>query len=394
MRGIIHLGDLRKGHQSELVSELDLIGYSVGPVLTRSACPPPELAVLGGDDQDWERLAPWLGECERLVRLDSHPRSLLEWIVPEEVWRPERVPEPAGRSPAAPGEWWCLEQLDLLRSLGAGLQGLHLLYKGQEYDLRSGAKESKIHDAKRHFGHFPEHKLAMDGWRCRYNWMWLGPDGPCDLASNAHSWPVGHAKKLYGYRDNDPVRGELSWDGQVCLSVYEVDALLSTAPFPWHEIIPGVVALVWPPIDSLHSVFYLLNPDYDQDEEEDVRDGPPALVLGPSPAQRYALALDRPVIRRWVGGHDRIDSGFEEYGVFDSAHSLVRTGKGRLLGGNAQRLVIWENGALLAEDFRGGKRSLFAFEAGEIEWALPVNGGWNLLLLRNQEEGPLCLRLV
>lgn len=384
MRGIVNIRDLRRGDSGSLAGELAAIGYPVGPVFTYCAYPPPELAVLGGDDEEWRRLTPWLGESERLVRIDT----LLEWIVPGDAWRPERVPQPAARQPVASGEWWCLDDLEA-GALATGLERLQLLYKDRRFDLRSGAESAFVAKGKRYFGYFPQRALAMDGWRCRYNWMWLGLEGPSDLACNAHDWPVGHAKKLYGYRDNEPVRGEISWDGQVCLSVYEVDALLSTAPFPWHEVAPGVVALIWPPIETIHSVFYLLNADYDEDEEEDVRDGPPALVLGPSQRMRYALALDRPVARRWSGGFCRLDSGFEEYGIFDSSHSLVRTGKGRLLGGNAGRLVIWDKGQLLAETFQGGPRSLFAYEAGEIEWALPVNAGWNLVILRGN-----CLRLI
>ena len=378
MRGILHIQDLRSGCAGLLAEALASVGHSLGPVVAHSPYPPPELGVLGADEEDWRRLAGWLGESERLERLDS----LLEWIVPGESWRPERVP-PAGARQAWPaGEWWGKDHLDVGK-VACGLQGRHLHWNGQRYDLGSGAESRLLAEEKRYFGYFPERNLAMDGWRCRFNWMWLTPEGPCDLAANAHDWPAGHAKKLYGYRDNEPVRGEISWDGQVCLSVYEVDAVLSTAPFPWHEVAPGVVALSWPPVDSIHSVFYLLNPDYDLEEEEDVRDGPPALVLGPSPELRYALALDRPVVRRWPGGLLRLDSNLEEYAIFDSGHARVRTGSGRLLGGNAERLVIWEKGQLLAEDFRGGARSLFGYEGNEIEWALPVNGGWNLVLLRD-----------
>ncbi len=389
MRGIVHLKDLTRGSDGELPDLLSRLGYPIGPLQVHCAYPPPELGVLGE-----ARESAWLEECESLQSLT--PETLKDWIVPGDRWDPEVVSQPPSRLPENPGDWWCLEipSYQESYSLAPGLSELELLYKGRRYDLRSGLELGHGPEEKRPFASFPELCLAMDGGRCRYHWVWLTPEGPCELAANAHDWPVGHAKKLYGYRNNEPVRGEISWDGQVCLSIYEVDALLSPAPFPWHEVVPGVVALIWPPVNSLHSVFYLLHPDYDEEEEEDVRDGPPALVLGPDTRQRYALALDRPVMRRWSGGYARMDSGFEEYGVFDSFHSLVRTGSGRLLGGNAQRLVIWDKGQLLAEDFRGGGRSLFGFEAGSIEWALPVYGGWNLLLLRRPEDEPVQLRLI
>ncbi|MBX3170420.1 MAG: hypothetical protein KF760_23645 [Candidatus Eremiobacteraeota bacterium] len=391
MRGIVHLGDLQRGYDPSLESLLEKLGFPLGPVVTHCPHPPPELAVLGGQMSE---LSLWLSECEVILQLEGD--QLHNWVTADERWRPELPEQPADRVPLEAGIWWPLDFPRYLEpcALAPGLQGSEVIWKGWRYDLRSGAKLAQIEESKRYFGFFPELGLAMDGGRCRFRWVWLTAGGACDLAANTHDWPVGHAKKLYGYRDNDPVRGEISWDHELYLSVYEVDVVISSVPFPWHEIVAGVVALIWPPKEPIHSVFYRLNPDFPEDEEEDARDGPPALVLGPGSGLCYALALDQPVMRRWVGGHERVDSGLPEYAIFDRQHRRVRTGRGRLLGGNARRLVVWLEGKLYAEDFLSGERQLFGYEGSEIAWALPVNAGWNLVLLRRDENGPVCVRLI
>lgn len=394
MRGIIHLGDLHKRPpwlQHELFDTLEMLGLPPGPDSIYSPYPPPELIVLGGTEEDWQRLQPWLSECESLTR-PATLEELVPLLVGGEHWRPEtfRFAEPT--APETGGDWWALDCRGYPEAspVAAGIRGLELSWEGRGYRLRDGADcSAQAEDG--YFARFPDRNLAVNGWRCRFEWIWMGHQRNCAVAENAHDWPIGHAKKLYGYLDNDPVRAELSRDGQLCLSVYEVDALLSPAPFPWRQVLPGLVALIWPPQDPIHSVFYLLNPDFE--DEEDRRNGPPALVLGPDSQHRYALALDRPVARRGVDGEHLLGAGISEFGIFDAHHQLLRTRPGQLLGGHASRLVVWQEGKLWAEDFLSGERQLFGYEKGQVEWAFPVLGGSNLLLLR-RDETHLFLRLI
>ncbi|MFN8607000.1 MAG: hypothetical protein U0931_05685 [Vulcanimicrobiota bacterium] len=388
MRGIIHLGDLHKRapwKQHELLDLLELCGFRPGPEQVFSAYPPPELVVMGGLPEDWEQLQPWLAESECLLRPDGL-EQLLPLLVQGEPWRPEMPPcQPL--PPTQPGgDWWALDCPAYLEpcQLAAGIRGLEVAWEGRLYQLRDGQSRPALQQAAG-FAEFPERSLAMRGGRCRFDWWWLGPRQSCAVARNAHQWPSGHAKKLYGHRDNEPVRGEISRDGEVCLSVYEVDALLSPAPFPWRQLLPGLVALVWPPEDPVHSVFYQKNGDFDDDEDE--RDGPPVLVLGPDRQQRYALALHAPLVRRGTdGGYDCLGGEGQEYAIFDQSHRRLCTRPGRLLGGHSQRLVVWEAGRLLAEDFSTGQRGLFGYESGPIEWSSPVQGGSNLVMMRRRDS--------
>src|SRR5690606_2117203 len=73
----------------------------------------------------------------------------------------------------------------------------------------------------------PGARGAWAGLRCRFDWYVLTAAGPAYWTPSSHGWPDGHAKKLYGVENNEPLWVHLAPDASACLSVYEHDALLT-----------------------------------------------------------------------------------------------------------------------------------------------------------------------
>jgi hypothetical protein len=223
--------------------------------------------------------------------------------------------------------------------------------------------------------------FAACGYRTAFEWLFVDDADETKLfrlGGSAHDWPVGHAKKLYGYMDNSPRSLDVAPDLGAYASIFDVDALLASAlPFRWRSA--GNLAVLDPSSeDSLRRLFFIpdfthwsLPDDAKEDKsaailEEDVRAGAPPLVVGPRDDLRYAVGLDRDTwclfgtdSAQHVGGPD------DGYAIFDASHAVVRRGHGRLLGGTARHLAVVDEAErhVFVESFDGSSRE----DRGEID---------------------------
>lgn len=285
--------------------------------------------------------------------------------------------------------------------------------------------------------------LAAAGWRCTFDWLAVaashdGKDPDTDaeldvsiLCGCAHDWPVGHAKKLYGYDDNHPRHLFIAPDRGAYVSTFERDAIVSGAvPFRWRALSGSSdahCALDWPPPDSLRKLFFVADleagaahsglPAPAPDDaaaraevalQEDARHHAPIVVVGPSDDHRYALALDEEV---WsIEVHDGADEAVvvggphEGFAVYDATHRAVRRGRGRLLGGDHDALLVLDtddthdDGArsLWREEFVSGARAPLGREDVDVAEAVAIAGRFVLVARRNEDDdrAPVRVRLV
>lgn len=446
MLGLVDLRDLAWGTrwQQKLPQLLEALGWTPQGAPHRSLLPPERLAVVL--DRNWlfrtQEWGAWLKQSRtEVVILDERQpqeasefdQQTLEADFPQArvvIWKEgDSLAEVArlltsfgtSQRPLGPqslrslpvetqtGGWWEMPQkrfystpYQLRVSLGdyQGRTALASPTQSQWLDLQSGRPLGPLEkdptlgqDRNYPLEVCAERGLAASGGRCRFQWRYQGPFGNSLLAANAHDWPLGHAKKLYGHRDNEPVALDLSLDAVLYASSYDVDVVLSDAlPFAWQPCGHGVVALLWPPLRLDQRVFF--HPLYHWTEEpdsEDFRDGAPALALGPSGAFRYALALDREVWSLDSEGHRRVDRGQFEWAVYDRNHQVVEYRGGRLLGGDAYRLAVYQDERVTLCDWKG--RPLGPpLESGPVTGAVTRKG--TILLYRDIEEGRVEVRVV
>lgn len=232
--------------------------------------------------------------------------------------------------------------------------------------------------------------LGAVGTRCWFSWVRVTDDESSVLAAAMHDWPCGHEKKLYGYLDNDPVRIEVSDDGDAFLSVYDVDAIVGMHTAPrWRPAGPALVP-EWPPRDP--SRVLLTCPDWRwagdkqgtlEGLNQDCRGDAPVVALGPDRAHRYTLGLEREV---WAIRGDegcRLGGPDEGYAVYDVDHKEVRRGKGRLLCGSGPWLWVEADGHVWREQVISGAREYrVPVEGSKIDAGLPVPGSGHAVLVR------------
>ncbi|MEZ4238756.1 MAG: hypothetical protein R3F59_21910 [Myxococcota bacterium] len=244
----------------------------------------------------------------------------------------------------------------------------------------------------------PVHPLATAGWRCTFDWLFVGEGGAAWLAVSAHDWPCGHAKKLWGFEDNHPVAVAVAPDASAYVATFGHDALVSAdVPLRW-RVVGDLAVADWPPpsgSDPLRALLFCTDDsgwpgDPLDPQDDDHRAFAPAVVLGPDDACRYAVALDAPTYRIRGEHSERID-GEGGYGVYDRDHALVRRGEGRLLGGWFQHATVAHRGRLWREDLATGERRDLGAEARPVAWAAAVPGTRNVVLAA---EDPPALRLV
>lgn len=232
---------------------------------------------------------------------------------------------------------------------------------------------TRAHPGWEALGLDPVHPVAWRGDRMTVHWSYVARDGErCFLSATDHDFPCGPAKKLYGFEDNDPAQITLAPDATVFAAHFAHDVLVTSAvPVPWQTATHagGEVEVAAFPVDPRRAVFFAQRtdgsaprpPDIDV-LDEDARDVAPALVLGPTDAARYALALDLRVVRIMSTGEPgsaeaiHVGGPGEDYAVFDACHRLVRRGRGRLLGGWFRWATVEHDDAYWREDIATGER--------------------------------------
>jgi hypothetical protein len=183
------------------------------------------------------------------------------------------------------------------------------------------------------------------------------------LTSCDHVWPVGHAKKLFGYLDNDPCWVHVSPAGDAALSVYERDALLTDrVPLRWRQARgdgsvwladtrpePSGRCVLWTLADPISRLML----EAGNADDEDRRGGAPAIVLGPSEARRCAVGLHDGLVRLDARGVVEETAPAEAWELRSAAHAVVHRAPGRLLGGWGRWATVWRDGRLFRVDLEG-----------------------------------------
>jgi hypothetical protein len=238
---------------------------------------------------------------------------------------------------------------------------------------------------------------AWAGGRCIFDWLWA-MDGELGMLTRCeHDWPCGHAKKQYGYLDNDPLWVHVAADRGAYLSMYEKDAVIAShVPLRWVRWTAVSVQRTEVRDDPLRALFYAREPDGRMDQEaieEDARDTRPVMTLGPDDAMRYALDLRHLVVR--VQGDTATEVGGPEaaYAAFDAQHRLVRKSPGRLLGGWGGWLTVLDHEHLFRSPIGTGARRFLCAVEMEPDYALPIPATPHVVLVRERED-TVWLRFV
>jgi hypothetical protein len=233
----------------------------------------------------------------------------------------------------------------------------------------------------------PVHPLATAGYRCTFEWYLVRDGALSQLCICAHAWPCGHAKKLWGYKNNRAVSVAVAPDASAYVSTFVHDAIVSSqVPMRWLHA--GEVSVPdWPPDadqDPLRALFFCTGdipwePADPLTGDEDQRAFAPVVVLGPGSACRYAVDLGHPTYRIRGEHVAQLDEG--GYGVYTEGHELVRRSEGRLLGGWFQLVTVLHEGHLWREDLATGERWRLGPADREIVYALAVPGTGNVVLV-------------
>lgn len=244
----------------------------------------------------------------------------------------------------------------------------------------------------------PTAKLAWAGGRCYFHFRVLTEQGAVYWTPSSHDWPCGHGKKLYGYKDNDPLCVSLSADASVCLSVYEHDTLLTPGlPLRWRDL--GGFALA-ERVRGEPRVLLFWRADGDDgfpgdpyEADEDARDGFVVATIGPSPKLRYTVSLEKPTYRLADGHVVRLGGPEAGWIVCNDRHEIVHRAAGRLLGGWGSWVVIEIDGAVFRENIESGERHAITAIDRPIAAAVSIAGSPNVVLV-NLENGRPAIRLV
>ena len=244
-------------------------------------------------------------------------------------------------------------------------------------------------------------QLGWSGGRCVFDWLLISSGQAGHLSACEHEWPCGHAKKQYGFLDNEPCWIQLSSEADCYLSVYQKDAIINDeVPIRWTSY--GNTWAACPRQTSKNRALFFCHDESDSwdgnpldPDDSDARMLRPAIVLGPNPALRYALDLSRPVYRI-QGNTSQLVSGAAtrapqssktgHFGVYSADHQLRRLGSGRLLGGWDRWLTTLKSGRLQREEIDSGKSVDRGIEDREISWAFSLPGTTNLILVHQQDE--------
>jgi hypothetical protein len=237
------------------------------------------------------------------------------------------------------------------------------------------------------------HPVGWSGYRMFQYWIYLGKTGPDYLSCTDHDYPCGPSKKLYGYADNDPVRAELAPDATYVAFTFEHDVLLTCAlPIRWRSA--GAVDVADFSRDLERTVLFVHDPEspFTTDLlDEDARDRPPVVVLGPSSSARYAVDLSGHTYRMagTTPNEGRVVSvGGPEpcFAVFDVHHELTRKASGQLLGGASGHALVLDGGSYFREELGTGQRTPLGPAEGAPVCAVPVPGTCNVVLITSEDS--------
>lgn len=261
----------------------------------------------------------------------------------------------------------------------------------------AGATEPREGGFGRPIGSDPFDRVLWGGGRCTYHWRVPTPEGPALWASSSHDWPCGHGKKLYGYKDNDPLWVHLAPDASACLSVYEHDGLLLPGlPVRWRDV--GEVAVLERAQEPRALFFQRADGDdgFPGDPaagDEDARDHRPTIVLGPSPELRYVIGFTEATWRLVGEEGVRLGGKGRRWTAYDADHNEVRSGRGRLLAGWHRWIVVLDDGQLWRMDLTAFERTLIGEPGADVLSAFAIPGTPNVLLLAIEDDR-VRIRLV
>lgn len=247
----------------------------------------------------------------------------------------------------------------------------------------------------------PGGRAAWTGGRCWFQWRVPTPDGPAWWTPSNHGWPDGHAKKLYGFQDNDPLWVHVAPDGSACLSVYEHDALLTPGlPLRWRDVGGGVAVAERASRAEPRALFFE-RADGDQGfpgdpstGDEDARDAFATVCLGPSPGRRYTVGRSRPTWRLRGEHGVRLGGPGGGWAVFDEDHAEVLSGPEELLAGVDRWLLLAADDGLIRLDLVTEARATIGPAGRPITFALAVPATPNILLVSADTDERWWLRLV
>ncbi|NVB39858.1 hypothetical protein G6O69_18590 [Pseudenhygromyxa sp. WMMC2535] len=246
----------------------------------------------------------------------------------------------------------------------------------------------------------PGGRVAWTGGRCHFDWRVITARGPAWWTASSHDWPCGHAKKLYGFENNEPLTVQLAADLGACASTYEHDSLLTPGlPLRWREL--GELCLAERARGEPRALLFVRADGEDgfpgdpMQADEDARDAFAPLSLGPSPALRYVVGLEAPTYRLAGGAVERLGptrAGAAEWIVCDAEHRVVHRAPGRMLAGWGPWLVIQHNAQLWRVDLRTRAQTPLGPSGRPIAGAVAIVGTPMVVLL-GLEPTP-ALRLV
>lgn len=216
-------------------------------------------------------------------------------------------------------------------------------------------------------------------------------EGPVLWTRSSHSWPDGHAKKLYGYEDNEPLWVHLAPDASMCLSVYEHDVLVAPAPpIRWRK--SRSVAIAERTRGGPRALLFVRTdtPDaYPADPttgDEDARDHRAVVCLGPSPERRYTVGLAEPTWRLIGKKAELLGGPDDAWIVYNSCHEPVLAGRGRLLSGWHTWILVAEKQELFRLDLETGEATRLCGVDQPVDFAIAIPGSPNAIVVSIQGE--------
>mgnify|MGYP000682782904 CR=1 FL=1 len=244
----------------------------------------------------------------------------------------------------------------------------------------------------------PSGKMAWVGGRCMFHFRALDDQSAAFFTPSSHDWPCGHGKKLYGYKDNEPLFVVVAANASACMSTYEHDTLLTPQlPLVWRDL--GGFALAERTRGEPRALLFCRSDDDDVfpgdpfAADEDARDAFVVATLGPSATLRYTISLEMPTYRLAQDHVERLGGPENAWLVCNDRHEIVRRSFGRLLGGWGPWVVVEDAGQLVRENLTSGQRELLGPAERPVHAAVPLAGTPNVVLV-NFEGHQVRLRLV
>jgi hypothetical protein len=219
----------------------------------------------------------------------------------------------------------------------------------------------------------------------------MSGEGPVAWTPSSHSWPDGHAKKLYGFKDNDPLWVHLSPDASMCLSVYEHDTLLCPSPpIRWRK--NGSIFIAERTRGEPRALFFVRTDDAESfpgnpsQGDEDARDHRAVVCLGPSLYRRYTVGLQEPTWRL-IGERAELLGGPDAgWVVYNCLHEPVLTRPGRLLAGWDRWIVSIEDQEIIRFDLENYESTRLCSVDIPVDFGIAIPGSPNVIVVSLQGD--------